>query len=50
MLSCWWGGLLPWWLGGWWLNGNGGFMGFVVVCVGLSVGLVGLLGGLAVAL
>ena len=34
----------------WWLNGNGGFMGLSVVCVGIYVGLVGLLGGLAVAL
>ena len=34
----------------WWLNDNGGFMGLGVVCVGLSVGLVGLLGGLAMAL
>ena len=31
----------------WWWNDNGGFMGLGVVCVGLSVGLVGLLGGLA---
>ena len=34
----------------WWLNGNGGFMGLSVVCVGLYVGLVGLLGCLALAL
>ena len=34
----------------WWLNDNGGFMGLGVMCVGLSVGLVGLLGGLAMAL
>ena len=34
----------------WWLNGNGGFMGLSVVCVGLFVGLVGLLGCLALAL
>ena len=29
----------------WWLNGNDGFLGLGVVCVDLSAGLVGLLGG-----
>ena len=55
MLPCWWGVLFAvvvrWVVGlvRWWLNGNGGFMGFAIVCVGLSVDLVGLLGGLVVA-